>query len=357
MNHQLKFISLIVPLLSVGCLDDKGQSDDPIYFDRWIEGAQSTPDQGAPLSDVSPWSDPDAAIPDQPDVEIPDQPDVEIPAQPDVEIPAQPDAAAPDFNDLAEEPPLTITFIDVGQGDAVLLELPTDEAVLVDGGDNGHGEDDILPVLAEKGIGRLELMMLSHPHADHAGGLDEVLEALEVAEIWESGETSDSQTYEDFAAARDLEGAVSLVPQQGFIRRYGAVTLEVLNTGGDYSGEYNNNSLVVMVSYGNTTFLLTGDIEIEEQRDLISDYGSLLSADLLKVPHHGSYLFDTDFITTVRPEMAVISAGEGNRYEHPHQETLDAYYEHGARVCRTDLAGEILAYTYGDHFEYECAFE
>jgi len=252
--------------------------------------------------------------------------------------------------------PLEITFIDVGQGDAILLELPTGEVILIDGGDDHRGEEEILPTLAQRDITRLDLLLLSHPHADHVGGLDEVIDTLDVIEVWENGEVNNTNAYNEFVNARDEEDTLFLVPEQGFIRNYGEVSLEVFNSGGEYL-VHNNNSLVVMLRYGATSFLLTGDIETEEQYDLYEDYGEQLSAQLLKVPHHGSHFHSPNFVEAVAPEMAVISVGEGNRYGHPHERLLQAYREIGARICRTDRAGDILARSDGVRFEYECAAE
>lgn len=249
---------------------------------------------------------------------------------------------------------LTVTFIDVGQGDSALLELPDGEIVLVDGGDNGEGFAAILPLLDDKGIEVVDLMVLTHPHSDHCGGLDEVLMAKEVLEIWENGETLATATYLDFADARDAEGAQVLLPEQGFERVYGDASLTVLNAEEGYEGE-NSDSIVLMVDFGETAVLLTGDIEADEQGDLVDDYGAALGCDVIKVPHHGSWNLDPEFVELASPDLAVISCGEVNDYGHPHQEAIDAYLDAGAVVCITFEAGDVTALSDGIAVEFQCS--
>ncbi len=247
---------------------------------------------------------------------------------------------------------LVVTFIDVGQGDAALLELPGGETILIDGGDNGHGVEDILPILGGKDIATIDLVVLSHPHADHCGGLDEVLGVIDALEIWENGEESDSATYRDWAAARDGEGAEVVFPVQDHIRYFGDVAIEVLNSDEGYPGA-NNDSLVLKISYGSTDFLFTGDIEEEEDRDLVADYSIDLESEVIKVPHHGSANFDPGLIDAVTPTHAIISTGEGNSHGHPSPEAINAYLEAGAQVLRTDILGNIVAKSDGSSIRFD----
>jgi competence protein ComEC len=268
------------------------------------------------------------------------------------------DSGGPDGGDAGDTDTvgpgdLTVTFIDVGQGDSILLELPDGEVMLVDGGDNGAGFGAVLPLLDDKEIEVIDLMVLTHPHKDHCGGLDEVLAVVDVLEIWENGEILGTASFSEYAAARDAEGALVDVPDQGYEREYGEVQITVLNREEGYEDE-NNDSLVLMVELGDLRFLLTGDVETEEQADLSADYGADLDCDVLKVPHHGSFNFDPQFIDLAAPEFAVISSGVGNEYGHPHQEAIDAYLEAGALLCRTDESGDIVARTDGNSFAFDC---
>jgi competence protein ComEC len=253
-------------------------------------------------------------------------------------------------------------FIDVWQGDSALFLLPDGEVVLVDGGDNTYGNSRVLPVLEEHGVDAIDLVVLTHPHADHCGGLDEVIKAVEVKEIWENGDTADSTAYERFVEARDDSGADVLIPEAGYARSFGEVSLEVLATasgyaaaGDDESDGLNNDSIVMMLEYRDMRFLLAADAEREEQEDILGALESAdLVADVLKVPHHGSYNFANDFPPTVSPEYAVISCGAGNDYGHPHQEALAAYNAIGAAICRTDLLGDVDIATDGTAIETDC---
>lgn len=269
-----------------------------------------------------------------------------------------PDGGDPDGGDTdtgsAGSGDLTVTFIDVGQGDATLLEMPDGRTVLVDGGDNGEGFAAILPLLDDKGIEVVDLMVLTHPHSDHCGGLDEVLLAKDVLEVWENGETLDTATYDDFADARNGEGAQLGVPDQGDHRAFGEATITILNTGEGYEGE-NNDSIVLSVEFGQRKILLTGDVEALEQEDLVDDYGDALACDALKVPHHGSWNQDSEFISFASPTFAVISCGEVNDYGHPHQVTIDAYLEVVDELCITFEAGDSVLWTDGSEMTFECA--
>jgi competence protein ComEC len=245
---------------------------------------------------------------------------------------------------------LRAVFIDVWQGDSALFLLPGGEVVLVDGGDNGYGNSRVVPVLEEWGVDAIDLLVLTHPHADHCGGLDEVMSAVPVSEIWENGDTLDTMAYERFAAARDASGAEVLHPAAGYTRVFGEVTLEVLATASGYASldDVNNDSIIMAMSYGGTRLLLAGDANTEEQDDLLAAHAaSELAAQVLKVPHHGSYDFDEAFPPTVAPELAVISSGAGNDYGHPHEEALAAYADIGATICRTDQLGDVELSTEG----------
>jgi competence protein ComEC len=246
------------------------------------------------------------------------------------------------------------TFIDVGQGDSALFVLPDGTVVLVDGGEEGHGLAEVVPLLEEKGIAAIDLLILTHPHSDHCGGLDEVMDHVQVAEIWEDGETLSTPAYAGFAAARDASGAEVVHPAAGDARQLGETALDVLATSAGYA-DVNDDSLVVSLTYGDVRFLLTGDARNDEQLDLLDAYDTELGADVLKVPHHGSYHFDPAFPPAVSPKYAVISCGAGNDYGHPHQEALDAYAAIDATICRTDLMGDVTFTTDGTTLDTNCS--
>ncbi len=241
----------------------------------------------------------------------------------------------------------------MGQGDSALFVLPDGFTILIDGGDEGLGDGRVIPALQDRGVARLDLLVLSHPHADHCGGLDEVLSKVPVDEIWENGEGMNTGPWDDYAQARDASGAEVTVPQAGFELVVGDVLIEVLSANGGYEGQ-NNDSLVIMLTYGDVKILTTGDIEAEAQGELLSKYGSGLEAHVVKVPHHGSWNQQPSFAPYTSPEIAVISCGAGNEYGHPHQESIDSYQATGAAVCRTDFLGNISVTTDGETLESNC---
>jgi len=249
---------------------------------------------------------------------------------------------------------LHATFIDVGQGDSALFELPDGSIVLVDGGEEGQGLNAVLPIMEEKGISAIDLMILTHPHSDHCGGLDEVMAHVEVAEIWENGEALDTPAYAGYGAERNASGAEVLHPSVGDARAFGEVVIEVLATNTGYP-QANNDSIASSLTYRDVRFLLPGDAEVEEQGDMLDAHDPAdLRAAVLKVPHHGSSDFDPAFPETVMPGFAVISCGLGNDYGHPHQESLDAYAAIDAAICRTDQMGDVLFTTDGAEIETNC---
>lgn len=235
---------------------------------------------------------------------------------------------------------LAITFIDVGQGDAALFEMPDGSTILIDGGPDGAGQDAIVPLLWERGISTLELMVLTHPHADHCGGLDEVLEQVLVGEIWENGETLGTVAYQDFVAARDAEGALVRIAEAGDQRSFGGAMLTVLAADRGMPGE-NNDSIVIAFDFAGVRVLTTGDIERESQSLLVDEYGPDLASAVVKVPHHGSGNFDPLFVDTVAADFGVVSCGAGNPHGHPHPAAMAAWQEAGTALCRTDLSGDV----------------
>lgn len=233
---------------------------------------------------------------------------------------------------------LTVHFLDVGQGDSALL-LSGGEAMLIDGGPRSASEE-LLADLERLGVTQLDYLVATHPHEDHIGGLPQLVETLSVEQCWMPDDVSDSKIYEDFLLALD-EGDVSVtVPEAGDSFAFGDCTVTVLAPI-QISEDHNNNSLVLRVVCGETSFLFTGDMEEDEEEDLLSARTDL-SADVLKVAHHGSaYTSSTWFLQLVEPELAVISCGEGNSYGHPHVELVQRLEYLEIPIYRTDLQGEI----------------
>ncbi len=250
---------------------------------------------------------------------------------------------------------IEVTFLDVGQGDAIFLELPGGRTMLVDGGGSVDdrfdiGERVVLPYLWHRWVRHLDVVVLSHSQPDHLNGLRAVLENIPVGEIWESGYPSASSTYDWLQAFVREEGIPLRRITRGQSIQLGTeVTVTALHPPrsflnprkGHRSAIVNNNSLVLHVDHPEVRLLLTGDIEREGEASLL-DTTMVLQADLLKVPHHGSRGSSSmSFLQRVRPQWAVIQAGDRNPFGHPHPETLARYAVQGVQVFRTDRHGAI----------------
>jgi competence protein ComEC len=239
---------------------------------------------------------------------------------------------------------LEVHFIDVGQGDSILIDLGEPE-VLIDGGEKSPG---VVPYLEGYVDGPLEVMVATHPHADHIGGLIAVLNAFQVEQIWHNGDTSTSKTYTEFMSAVQSEGAQVYTGRRGDKINAGGLTFTILNPAA-LTGTTNNNSIVASLSYGNVDFLFTGDAEQEaEAAMLIASDMPVPEVEILKVGHHGSRTASSkDFLALASPEVAIYMAGQDNSYGHPHAETLDALTQIGAKIYGTDVNGTIIVTTDG----------
>lgn len=242
---------------------------------------------------------------------------------------------------------LEVHFIDVGQGDSILVDFG-DIEILIDGGGKSPG---ITAYLNDYVDGLLEVMVATHPHADHIGGLIAVLHAFQVEQIWHNGDTSTSQTYTQFMAAVQSEAAEVNVGSRGDKISAGDLTVTILNPV-TLTGTTNNNSIVVTLSYGNVDFLFTGDAEQEaESAMLIAPDVPVPSVEILKVGHHGSRTASSlDFLAATSPEVAIYMAATGNRYGHPHEEAILNLNQVVAEIYGTDIHGTIIISTDGEAF-------
>lgn len=234
----------------------------------------------------------------------------------------------------------TVSFLDVGQGDAILIQEPPGEGgpqgytVLIDGGPG----DDVVDRLAECGVERLDAVFLTHPDADHLAGLLPVLNSLPVASVFDAAPPSGGSMYSDFQKLIEKKGITYHVTRRGDSVTYGDLRIEVLNPGDNLrEGESNANSVVLLAGYRDLDILLPGDAE----GDLLSTL-EIDPVEIYKVPHHGSRDGSAAAVLEkIDPEVAVISVGEGNRYGHPAEQTLDALKEEGATIFRTDWQGTV----------------
>jgi len=233
---------------------------------------------------------------------------------------------------------LTVHFIDVGQGDAILVDRG-DTDVLVDG---GPASAAVLAYLQAQGVSDIDLLVATHPHADHIGGLADVLAQHQVSEVWVNGDTATSQTYQGFAAAVAAEGATVREVTRGYATQMDGLDLAVLHPTSQRTGDPNEDSVVIRLTCGQVSVLLTGDATNDSEAAMLAA-GLVLDSDVLKVGHHGSSTSTgAAFLAAVTPRDAVISVGAGNTYGHPTQETLDRLSAAGATVYRTDLDGTVV---------------
>jgi competence protein ComEC len=246
---------------------------------------------------------------------------------------------------------LSVHFIDVGQGDSILIDLAEME-VLIDAGDRSPG---VINYLSSCIDGSLEVMVATHPHADHIGGLIDVLAKYDVNDIWLNGDTATSKTYIDFMNLVNKENAAVHQAERGNTIQAGALKFNVFNPAKPPFSDANNNSIVLSLSYGDIDFLFTGDAEQEaEFAMLISSVVPVPDVEILKVGHHGSNTASSqDFIDAIKPEIAIYMAGEGNSYGHPHQETLITLDNIGAEIYGTDVHGTIIITTNGQTYDLQ----
>lgn len=235
-----------------------------------------------------------------------------------------------------------VFFSDVGQGDGAYLVAPNGDAVVFDCGLNSGGTD-LVAQMKKNGVKRVEMIVISHAHDDHFGGVFELLDAFDVDSIvipdYDIGGFV-GQKLTTLAKEHDVE---IVRAQRGDHFATAGCRLDVLSPQGatECDGS-NNDSLVVMLDVLGTRLLFTGDAEAQIEEELVSLYGSSLAADVLKVAHHGSMTSTTeDFLSAVSPKVAVISAGESNPYGLPSRGTLTRLENVGAHVCRTDIDGTI----------------
>lgn len=243
----------------------------------------------------------------------------------------------------------SVHFIDVGQGDSVLIQSDG-KTVLIDAGENNKG-DDVLSYLETLGIHSLDYVIGTHAHSDHIGGLDTVINSIEVKNVLlydlPEKHIPSTKTYIDLLKAIDNNNVNLISAKAGEEISLGDGKIEILGPVSEKYNDLNDFSIVCNFTFGEKTFLFMGDSEIAAEIDLIN-YSSNLSADVLKVGHHGSrYSCCNEFLDAVNPSVAVISVGKSNSYNHPHDETINALTQRDVEILRTDFSGNIVISTNG----------
>ena len=237
-------------------------------------------------------------------------------------------------------------FFDVGQGDAAMF-IWDDGAILIDAGTNAS-QGDLVDYIDELGIDEIDCAVFTHPHEDHIGGADRVLENFEVDAVIMPDISADSITFSSMEECIDEEGCPVYEAEAGGVYKFGDVTMTVLSPAKEF-GDANLDSAVVKIEYGEVSFLFMADCEREAELEALEAMGDdAFDCDVIKIGHHGSYTSTSDeLLSAVTPEIAVISCGKKNEYGHPHRETLEKLDELDIEVYRTDENGTVVISTDG----------
>lgn len=230
---------------------------------------------------------------------------------------------------------LRVTFLDVGQGDAVLLQAPEGQTALIDA-----GRGDVVPLLREMGVERIDLLVATHPHADHIGGMAGVIASFPVRFFMDNGDPHTTATYRGLIAGIRARPGITYLEATPRTISLGSATLEVLPLLPRGTAGLNDRSVALLVRFGSFTALLSGDSEVR-QLDHLVGLGAVPALTLLKAPHHGSDNgFTRSFLRAARPRVVVISVGR-NSNGHPRRAALEAYAATAGEVFRTDLHGHV----------------
>ncbi|MDN3428067.1 MBL fold metallo-hydrolase [Microbacterium sp. APC 3898] len=244
---------------------------------------------------------------------------------------------------------LTVHYINVGQGDSTLLEFDG-FSMLIDAGN--WNSKEAVDYLKQQEIKDIDIVVGTHPDADHIGQLAQVIGEFEIGEVWMSGNTSSSNTFLNVLQAIEASGSDYVEPRSGDVFDVGSMKIEVLYPD-EITGSANEESVSLKMTYGDVRFVFTGDAGIKQEQEMI-DSGMDLDAEILHLGHHGSNTSTSSaFLEAVTPEVAIYSAGDDNSYGHPHAEVIAAVENAGAKVYGTDVNGTILVKTDGKSYNVE----
>ena len=248
---------------------------------------------------------------------------------------------------------MKVHYIDVGQADATLIEYSQGDeafAILIDTGDWNSAE--VVAYLQAHSITDIDIVAVTHPHADHIGQLDKIIQTFDVSEVWMNGETVNSQVFTSALAAIEDNNVDYYEPVVGDVFDIGPLEVAVVHPK-SLSGDTNNNSIAIRLQYGEVSFLFTGDGEEEAESEMLTR-GANLKATILQVGHHGSKTSTSDrFLKAVQPDVAIYSASVDNQYGHPHIETINRLEKSGALVYGTDIHGTVIVETDGKTFSVQ----
>lgn len=247
---------------------------------------------------------------------------------------------------------MSVHFLDVGQGDSIFIELPDGRTMLIDASISKFG-DRICEYIKNEGHSDIDILVATHPHADHIGGMKTVTENFDIQTVYMPEAESTSKTYKNLMAAfADKNTEIKTARNGVNIYHSDVLDISIVAPCRDDYDNLNNHSAVIMLDYGDSEFLLTGDAEEESENDITAD----VSADVAKAGHHGSRTSSTEeFIRKVNAQYVVMSLGEGNSYGHPHEEAVNRWKKAGAKILRTDINGDITFTTDGIDIDVSCS--
>ena len=254
------------------------------------------------------------------------------------------DSTKSDKIDAKVKENFSVSFIDVGQADSVLIRNGNYN-MLIDAGNNEDGEK-LVNYFKSLGIEEFTYVFATHPHEDHIGGMDDIINNFKIDNYYMSNKLSTTKTFMDVLDALDGRNLKYTVPNKGDTLKFGDANIKVIYPGDDKSN-INDSSIVLKITYGKNSFLLTGDATSNVERKI---YNEDIKSDVLKVAHHGSSYSSIDvFLDKVKPYYAVISVGKNNIYNHPSNKTLEKLNKRNIKVYRTDLDGTIVFISDGDN--------
>ncbi|MFF5995311.1 MBL fold metallo-hydrolase [Lysinibacillus sp. KU-BSD001] len=240
---------------------------------------------------------------------------------------------------------MRVHFINVGQGDSIFIQSPNGKTMLIDGGVKGEG-NNIVAYLRAQGVKQLDYVVATHPDADHIGGLISVLNSISVKNFIDSGKVHTSQTYEQMITLVGDKGIPYTVPKTGETVNLDEELDIIVVSADEHAADNNEASIVLKVTYGEVSFLLTGDAGVEMEKEMMATQN--VQATILKAGHHGSNTSSSlAFIQAVQPEATILSYGQDNKYGHPHIEVIESLQTVHSQIYSTAEGGHIVVTTDG----------
>lgn len=246
---------------------------------------------------------------------------------------------------------LKIHYIDVGQGDSILIQQGS-QNMLIDTGTN-DSTNTLMSYLQKQGIKKIDYLVLTHPHEDHIGGADAVIKGFDIGTVYMPKITTTTKTFKDVVAAMQQKNLKATEPQPGSTFKLGEANCEFQGPISSNKEDLNTYSIVLKLTFGSNKFLFTGDAQTSNEQAMASE-GYDMTADVLKVGHHGSHTSTSQaFLDKVNPKYAVISCGKGNDYGHPHKEVIQRLQAKNIPVYRTDECGTVICTSDGKNITFD----